>query len=107
MSDEPNLLPNGRPNIEAMSGPQAQQFLDGRLADSSWAARLSSRDKSVYAEFTALNRKALGLDAAPVVVSDHAQGQLDRFVSDPSTAKALLAGDPSTNRRCRELTEAA
>src|SRR5258706_2672901 len=90
-----------------MTATQAEMRLGELQTNSEWAGKLVARDKATYAEFDALSRKVAGVDAAPSpAVSDTAQAQLDRFTSDPTTAKALLAGDPSTNRRFRELTEA-
>ena|SRR5258708_6502775 len=93
-------------NIAAMTSPQAEIRLGELLADSGWASRLSSRDVQVHAEFDALNRKALGLDAAPSPVVDSAQTRLDKMSSDLGFGKSLVDGDPAAWRTLRSLTEA-
>src|SRR6266446_1965899 len=94
-------------NVAAASPEQAQMRLDQLRANSEWAGKLVARDKATYAEFDALSRKVAGVDAAPSpAASNHAQAQLDHFTNDPTSAKALLAGDVDARRRFHELTAA-
>jgi hypothetical protein len=95
------------PNVAAMSPQQAEMRLGELQANPEWAGKLASRDKATFQEFDALSRKVAGVDAAVgPAASNHAQGQLDSFVNDPTSAKALLAGDMNARRRFHELTEA-
>jgi hypothetical protein len=83
MSDAPNVLPNGRPDIGSMSGPQAQAALDGLIADPAWSARLAKRDSSAHDEMHRLSARISGVDL-PVHADGLARnqdGSLDLFAA--------------------------
>ncbi len=52
------------PNFAAMSAPQAQLFLDGRVADKSWGQKLLANDPAVRSEYRTLVDKIANVDAA-------------------------------------------